>query len=307
MAQGPAKESEERWLYALSGSDDGVWDWNMADNTIYFSDRWAQLLGYERHEIGATLADWDRLLHDEDRQEAYARLKQHVEGLTAQWFLHRGKLISRGDDGKPARFVGTHSDITQRKLDEQAMLAAKESAERASRAKADFLATMSHEIRTPMNGVIGMTSVLLETDLTPEQHDKLCTIRDSGDMLLQIINDILDYSKIESGKLEMERTPFSFIEASDRRAAISHHRYHWAEVAFAAASRDRGAALSNGGGAAALLAGKVLLAEDNFVNQKVAQSILTSLGVVVDVANNGLEAVSAVQRSSYDLILMDCQ
>lgn len=104
--------------------------------------------------------------------------------------------------------LAIYRDISIQRQYEAALLTAKNNAEEAARMKSTFLATMSHEIRTPMNGVIGMTELLLDTPLTPDQKSFVETIRVSGDTLLTIINDILDYSKIESGNLELESVAF---------------------------------------------------------------------------------------------------
>lgn len=114
--------------------------------------------------------------------------------------------------GSISHFVSVQRDVSNQKKNQQALLEAKEIAENASEAKSEFLSTMSHEIRTPLNAVIGMTGLLAETELNEEQEAYLHTIRNGGESLLSVINDILDYSKIEAGKIELEEEKFRLLD-----------------------------------------------------------------------------------------------
>ncbi|BAY38811.1 diguanylate cyclase with PAS/PAC and GAF sensors [Nostoc sp. NIES-2111] len=130
------KASEERWQYALEGNGDGVWDWNAQTNTVFFSRRWKQMLGFEEDEIGNTLNEWDERVHPDDKAQVYEEIEKHFRGEAQQyisehrvlckdgtykWILDRGKIFSRGDNGSPLRLLGTHTDITDRKRMEEAL------------------------------------------------------------------------------------------------------------------------------------------------------------------------------------------
>ncbi len=118
----------------------------------------------------------------------------------------------RRADGKLAQWIVIDTDITRRRETEDALRKAKETAEKNSQLKSEFLANMSHEIRTPLNAIIGMTDLALATDLSDEQREYLQTVRSSGESLLTLLNDILDLSKIEAGKMELEEVDFDLRE-----------------------------------------------------------------------------------------------
>jgi PAS domain S-box-containing protein len=124
------------------------------------------------------------------------------------WILTT-KVPLRAPDGTVVGLVGLGRDITSRVQAQEEIRKAREAAEMASQAKSEFLANMSHEIRTPMNGVLGMTDLLLGTDLTPEQFDYASLVKSSAESLLTVINDILDFSKVEAGRLELESIEFN--------------------------------------------------------------------------------------------------
>jgi PAS domain S-box-containing protein len=187
-----------------------------ADNRyVYTNPRWTEITGIPPGEAAGQ--EWDIIIGFEersallaefpdgalDRAELRHRFAIRTHGLDSRRVLVTTKSI-RDRDGEIDGWVGTLADVTAEEDAAAAMSHARDRANEASRMKSDFLANVSHEIRTPMNGVIGITDLLLETDLDDRQRDYAHTVRSSGRALLRIIDDILDFSKIEAGKLEIE-------------------------------------------------------------------------------------------------------
>ncbi|HLK50515.1 MAG TPA: PAS domain S-box protein [Bryobacteraceae bacterium] len=226
QAEQMLRESEERLRSLIESTQDWVWEVDVQGRYTYCSPRITNLLGYGPEEVlGRTPFDF---MDPEEAARCRAafvsivRERAPIRNL-ANTNLHKNGhpviLESNGlaildENGQLTGYRGIDRDITERRLAERELQRAKEAAEAANRAKSEFLANMSHEIRTPMNGILGMADIMLETELTAQQRDYLGIVKDSAESLLTILNDILDLSKIEAGKLDFESAPF------DLRAAL---------------------------------------------------------------------------------------
>jgi two-component system, sensor histidine kinase and response regulator len=215
---------ELRLERALRGMQDGLWEVDLLTNISWYGDGFADLLGYTVEELTNSRDHFMSLIHPDDIERVRLNLTNHLKHRTVydvegrvkhkaghyEWIRARGQA-ERAADGTPLRLAGGMQLITERKQAEQATLDAKLAAEAANRAKSSFLANLSHEIRTPMNGVIGMAQILAETALDNTQREYLDIIRGSAKALLSLLNDVLDLSKIEADRLELENVEFDLI------------------------------------------------------------------------------------------------
>jgi two-component system sensor histidine kinase/response regulator len=209
---------------------DGAHDYFNARNTEYTGLTFEQLRGWDWQrtihpdDLPRCLELWSRSVATGELYEIEYRLRR-FDGAY-RWHLARA-LPLRDDSGRVTKWFGSCIDIDDQKRAEEMERQARGAAEAASRAKDEFLANVSHEIRTPMNAILGMTELALDTPLTGEQREYLAIVKSSADALLKVINDLLDFAKIEAGKLELDHDDFSLrrvLGETLRALALRAHR-----------------------------------------------------------------------------------
>lgn len=218
---------QSQYRIAMEATQIGIWSWNIITNEVIWSDEAYTLLGYEPQQFPTTFESiQDTIIHPEDLKnfklsiftnlEKNERLQVHfrLKSATGKWLWieSRGRTTQLDSKGKPIYMMGTHTDITNIKRTEDALMEARQIAERAVQTKSDLLSTVSHEIRTPLSGIIGLSELNLKESDPQRLQQALHKIYNSSERLLQILNDTLDYSKIEAGQLQPHNNSFNIEE-----------------------------------------------------------------------------------------------
>ncbi len=205
------KEAEERARSLFESQDDLIVLRDAQGSITFVNDAYCELAEQPRSAlVGSRFAFTVLEQGDAALQSSGTRVHDQkiATALGPRWIAWREVLV-RSDAGQPAELQCVGRDVTDRTETERALAEARDQADAANRAKSRFLAMASHEIRTPLNGIIGMSSLLLDTALTPEQTTYAKAVKTSGDALLSLIEELLDYSKIEAGKIDLEQRPFA--------------------------------------------------------------------------------------------------
>jgi PAS domain S-box-containing protein len=233
QAEDKLAEGAERLRLALDAAKAGVWEWDLRTNENYWSDELRSLYRLDQKNVVPSYDEWLQLIQPEDRAALAAAVQatvSHQEELNIEWRLNdpcgpECWLMSRGHfkkdkGGEVQRYLGIVMDITQRKLFEEELSRSRKLAEEANNVKSEFLANLSHEIRTPLNGVLGMLQ-LLQQEIEPEDRATYTGMAyDAGRRLLSLLNDVLDFSKMEAGQLHLANARFSLGAAADDVAEV---------------------------------------------------------------------------------------
>ena len=220
------RESEARQVRIIQASSDGIWEWYADRGGFHFSHRCWELLGYDdlddvltegedrlkiwrKHIYPLDLAKFDQALVDHMAGRGLFDVEYRLVSVQGEirWVRGRGRAVFN-EKGQPIMMSGTNMDITEVKRAEERVIQAKELAEKANRAKSEFLSSMSHELRTPLNAILGYTQLFeYDDNLKPQQVENVREIHRAGQHLLQLINDVLDLAKIESGNMTVSLEP----------------------------------------------------------------------------------------------------
>jgi len=216
------QDSNSRYEWVSQATNDVLWERNLADENVTWNENVYSLFGYLPAEVRAGRDWWISNVHPDDREHVLSTVQAVMESHKNAWsgdyrfrradgsyaFILDRAFVVRDPLGKPVRLIGSMQDLSVRKQAEMEIQQARLAAELAADTKSQFLSNMSHEIRTPLNGIMGMLELAGQTKLDPEQQELLTIAGESAGALLSVVNDVLDFSKIDAGKMELEKRDF---------------------------------------------------------------------------------------------------